>query len=375
MTLLYAIPYLSFFGFFFLIGFFELTVKISKKVFWQSICVCGGFVLFVLKGYVFTDFITYHGHFESLTSSNIFENSSFSPFYSLLSFTFKSLGLSFDFWMRLVSLVNLIFLVILFRYYSVPFGFGFALMIALRGLILDFNLWQNYFSILLFFCSLKFYLQGKIYIFVVASIVGLFAHPSYLVFLTVLPILTIKFSRRIYLVLYFLFVGLSLFSFRWPIHIIEVVLGLIRMEWVVPYLEHLTAAEDHPLSLGYALRLILFIYLIFNFNFLARNCRHFTALFNLAFLYFAVYLIFAPMQLLVDRVGLLFLPAVWILLSKSLIGFSKHRVWKHFFLFLIGTLLIAKATSNSLSEYQNIIFGADTVIERKASVLMKMELL
>ena len=375
MTLLYAIPYLGFFGFFFLVGLVELITKISKKFVWQSICVCGAFVLFVLKGYVFTDFVTYHGHFEGLTITNIFENHSFSPVYNLTAFAFKSLGLNFDLWMRFISLTNLILLVAIFRYYSVPLGIGFALMIAFRGLILDFNLWQNYISILLFFCSLKYYLQGKFVIFLIISIVGFFTHPSYLVFLIVLPLLNIKFSRGFYIFLYFSFVGLYLFSPQWPIYIIEGGLGLIRMEWVVFYLEHLAEAKDHPLSLGYALRLLVFIYLVFNFNFLARNCRNFTCLFNLAFLYFAVYLIFAPMQILVDRVGLLFLPAVWILLSKSLIEFSMRRVWKYFFLFIIGASLIVKATSNPMSGYQNIIFGADSVIERKAIVLEQIKLL
>ena len=108
----YSIPYSLAFTSLIALGVMEMRVSSTQLAYVRGALILAIAIFFIFRGYVFTDFITYHGHYLSLDPDNIFDNSSFSPAYSLAAYFVKSAGLSFDSWMRLQSLfrISLLFL-------------------------------------------------------------------------------------------------------------------------------------------------------------------------------------------------------------------------------------------------------------------------
>ena len=369
VMLSYSIPYSLAFTSLIALGAMEMRLTST-----QLACVRGAIVLivavfFIFRGYVFTDFVTYHGHYQSLDPSNIFDNSSFSPAYSLAAYLAKSAGLSFDSWMRLLSLLRISLLFLFFKRYLWSIGFGFALMISLRGLIVEFNLWQNFIAMLIFFLSIKWVVTRSFVKFFCALTIASFFHASAVLYMLLLPALMWPVRQGVVIIVYIGLLLLYFLGISFGSYAATVFLTYFNFEYLAHFLVYIFSKQDFDLSLGFIARNILFLILIINFNKLRVAVSDFVPLMNVSLLFFASYLIFANADIILDRVSLVFVPAVWVLFSR-LLELKARRVTPQFVgITAICFSLLVTSTSNALSEYQNILMGSDSVEARKAEVI------
>ena len=355
-----SFPYVGVVLLFLIIGIFQ---RLGNTRLADIFAIIVAFFFFALKGYVFTDFVSYAGLYKQ-AANTLTINYSFSPGYSFLQGIAARAGVDFATWMLINSSFHVIALFYLFKRFSVGVAMGFAFFIPFRGLIVEFNLLQNIISIILFIFSIRHIDQRRYVKAICINLFGCVFHLSSIIYILSIPLLVINYNRILLIFVLFVSIFVSLFGYDLFSLFLESIIILSASEYLHQYQEYLVLPEAYGFSFGNLLRIALFFLLIVHRNWIYKTVPEGKILFNMSIAYFLIYFLFSHNSILVDRVGLLFIPALWILLPSFFI--FKHRFGQpYLFGFsMIAIALTVSSTSNYLSDYQNRLFNADDLNTR-----------
>ena len=124
------------------------------------------------------------------------------------------------------------------------------------------------------------------------------------------------------------------------------------------------------LTLGFFERIAVFLLIIIFWERILEFVPDGRILLNISVIYFSSFFALSSIDVLADRVPLLFVFAIWILLPTLAIIESRVRPYMAAILLPLAFLKIYLSTQDDVASYENHIFGISSFEERKRMVLL-----
>lgn len=375
----YAIPYLILLFFLFIMYGYEQNKSPNKSIVLSLV----GIVLlwFIgLRGHIQTDFINYYPLFERMPS---IYNSGFlnlkdeliEPGYLLYSIIIKSICPSYYFFVFVNTLIDLIVLFWFFRKYSNSVVLSFIIFLIYFGLVIEFNLFRNAKSIMLFLLSVPYIRERKFLPFFALNLVGISFHISALIFIPLYFILNLKINK---VLLWGIFIICNIFYWTGTSvteSLINIVLNtygpetqstLGKLVWY--YINGEEVAQSS--FFGYMERLITYSLVVCCYDKLYEKSHANRIFCNSYVLYYLANFLFGDVQVIAGRLILLFIFSYWVLIP-NLLSLMKGRNKK-----IITIILLLVCVYKTYStyhcmpyKYENLTFGVESYEERKYHTL------
>jgi hypothetical protein len=372
----YAIPYLIFLGYLFVL-MFEEFYKINKQQSTKRVrmlTMLGFLFFFGLRGFVYTDWYGYYPFFEqigTLWDGNLFyrpagydKEFGFVVYSSII----KSIYPNYFFWVFISTAIDIFMLNIIFQRYVKYYVLAFILFFVFGGTEIEMNLMRNVKSILLFMLSLRYVQERKMLPYMLLNGVGVLFHFSSILYFPLYFILHREFSRVFYWIIFIVGNIIFLFHIEYlqPIaYFIADIIGGRAPETAHEYFRLSKIWSAHSFTLGSVERCLTFILSI---SFLPQLNRTKTNILfiNLYVGYFICFYFFAEVVILSERVGYLFICSYWVL-YPNLFALLRIKVNKKLIIILLIVYALMKTTTkhnNIHFRYDNLAFGIQKYEER-----------
>lgn len=369
---IYSVPYLFFF--FFLVGlaFYEfwLINQGKSKVYLRFILILA-FILFIgLRGFMYTDVISYYKLFDTLPSLWNFdwvaiENLEERREWGFLAYMIlvKSVFPDYLFFQLVSFLIDIFVLDYFFRRYAKYYALGFIIFFIFSGLIIEVNLMRNVKAILLFLYSIRFVEERKPFYYILVNLCGCLFHISSLFYIPLYWLLVANYPKYF---LYFVFVAVNVvylfqISFVAPLLLFmgKVVGGQLQLI-VEAYLASDVFTYSRGISIGYLERFFTALLILLYYKNMSARMRIFA---NLFLLYFVSYSLFSDLVIMIQRFSLLFIIGYWIVIPYLYSTLKNYRYKWIFFLFIVGygSIKLLMGQRNILMEYHHCFFDTTTI--------------
>lgn len=392
MSLTYSLPYLTFLFFLIalmLLEFRQLQQNRSIQIV-RWLVISGYLLFFGLRGFIFSDWSIYAPLFEKMPT--VWSGESLSAFHQniLDDFTtdvqtgnagmekgfiyfillFKSLVPNYHAFIFFNVVIDLIILDSFFRRYSPYYALSFILLITFGGIIMQCDLLRNFKAILLFLISLNYLKERKPLQYFAINTIGILFHSTSILFFP----------------LYFFLHKDCPVWLMWTVFIVGNILFLLKINYIQPAILALSDAiggrlavqvriyfvmeeynAAYAISIGYLERIITYLLILFNHKKLKEQNPHNTLFINAFILYFFTFFFLSEISIAVERLTLLFIFSYWVL-YPLLLNVIKDIANKALFLMAFlsfSTLKIITLTQDTLTKYDNILFGIENYETRK----------
>ena len=364
-----SIPYLILAFFLSTLAYLEFKVVNKKQL--KTIRFISVFTIslfFGLRGFILTDFINYYQFFKTL-DINIFSDDTnlYSPGIILFSIFIKYIFNNYHFWILTLSLIDISILTYLFRKYIGNISLGILFFLAYRGIVIEFNLIQNIKPILFFFLSIK-YLKNRNFIpYLFLNLLGVLFHVSALIYIPLYFVLNRKLSKRLCLIIIITANILLLSSSKIFIDLFFFIINTQFIE-LSEYLYFFINISPYNIGFGHIERTLVILIIVFYQNKISKKLLHGNILKNLAIIYYASFLVLSPIDVLADRIPILFLISMWVIIPFLILNRDKYRQLLVPFLIAVCFMKIFLSTQDKVATYDNLIFGIDSYEKRSNDV-------
>lgn len=376
--MIYSFPYLLVFALL-LIFCFPLTSFLNEKgnvfydnsVFRELLSFSILLIFLGFRGYIYSDVFSYYGFYSSLPKNldNSIYDIGWEKGFVLYTAIIKYFNANYTVYQFISVFIDLLLLkkcadIYLTEKYR-PFVFLFYYVFY--GFIVEVNLLRNIKSILLFFIALQYLGKNFLKYFLLILVACLF-HISSIIYIPLYFVLNKKFEKRIILALYI--VGLVICLLR-----INYILAILsRFSGVLPgkisskvnfYINSKAYNQRYSLGFGFIERLCSFTFIYYFFY--IKNYRNLTEretiFFNIAFIYFSIFLYFSELNILVERLPYLFVIGYWVCFPICFSKANKYEKRIFFaYVFLICLIKSYMYGADQLFEYKFIFY--DNYMER-----------
>ena len=309
---------------------------------------------------MFTDCINYYALYQSdIAGSFSLYSEIYSPLFLLEVIIFQSIGSSYWFWIFMRELLLSAILFEIVKINRIKFIYFLLAFMAYRGTIIEFNLYQNNVSL-----YLLYYFFSMTGVNRILKMLGIFV--SFLYHFTAILLLPIGLIIRNIFVSHVLLAFVLILSIMVPLLPENIYsFGILEFLKLLPQnvrfaLEILLENSSNYSSLYGFLERTTVLVLIIAFSKKSDTFNSFVLV------WYIVYVLFAFADIIVDRIGLLFLPALWIVLARTMQRAEKSRV--HIALIVLCMMKLGLAVSNPGSEYKNILFSGESFEEAKIRI-------
>lgn len=379
---MYFLPYILFFSVIFILSFrltsgnaialrcYSKTAEIYTLLLF--------FVFFGLRGYVYSDCLTYEVFFSNLPSffDGIkkvlfsYKKNGFEPGFFWISVIVKTIFPDYLALQFTLAVINFLVLFKLFDTY-VPNhkNLCFLVFFCYYGIITYFNLLRNCLAISCFIISIK-EVECKNYLKYLAwNLFGALFHSSALVYIPLYFLLGKEYKRRHILFMFVFGLFVFLLRIRWLSVILASVAGHFSghiVERIIRYMASEKFSASYGISFGFIERFINFVVVFWCSERLKRRNQYLNIILNIFYLYIFIWLYCSEMYILVQRLPLLFVFSYWIVLPSvfEVLGNENKKLFLIFVL-SVGMMKIVKDNSNILMRYDNLLTGIQTVDERR----------
>lgn len=376
----FSIPYCLAFIFILLM---ELTPKqcgvVSVKYI-PSLSILFFLLVFVgFRGFIVTDWVSYYPYFERDVPSffnggrvgKFLDNWPWEKGFLLYSVAMKTLCPDYFFFQFFSLLFDLIAIHITFSRY-VPrryFPLAYAVFFVFQGFIMEVNLLRNSKAIMLFLLSIPYLQNKKLVKYVIFNIIGGLFHVSGFLYIPLYFILDRDFNRK--LVLVFFVLGNLFFFCR--IKIISIFLSSVAPFLAGSRFYSLISAygllsdtfASYSIGIGFLERSLTFL-LVFGFqNKIIRTDKNLRIFVNLLYIFLFCYLYLSEIQILIERITMLFVIGYWIVFPAIYESLSKKRkILFMLFLFFYGILKMMVQCDEPNYSYTNILYEEPVYSQR-----------
>lgn len=369
---IYSVPYLLFF--FFLAGLALCEFRLinqGKSIVYVRYTLIFAFILFIgLRGFMYTDVISYYKFFDTVPSLWNFSYTAFNNQEEGLEWGFliymslvKSVFSDYIFFQLISFLIDIWVLDYFFRRYTKYYVLGFMIFFIFSGLIIEVNLMRNVKAILLFLYSLRFVEEKKPLSYVLINLCGCLFHISSLFYIPLYWFLTAHYPRYF---LYFVFIAVNavyLFQIPFVTPLIRWVAGMVggRLQTIVEiYLDSDVFTYSRGIGIGYLERFFTGLLVLLYYPAMNARMRIFA---NLFLLYFVTYSLFSDLVIMIQRFSLLFIIGYWIVIPYLYSTLKNYKCKWLFFLFIVcyGSLKLLMGQRNILMEYHHCFFDTTTI--------------
>jgi hypothetical protein len=370
-----SLPYVVLFFFYICTAFLEHKVSRKNQVqLIRALVIVVTLVFLGLRGHILTDFINYYPFFQNLETSHLAnDNSLFAPGFIYFGYFVKQIFDNYHFWIFASSLIHVSILGFIFTKYLGNISLGLVFFLAYRGVFVEFNLMQNIMSILLFITSITFLYQRRFLPYLLLNLIGISFHVSSLIYLPLYFII----NRNTSMVGGFIIIGVAnLFYFVGSDVLIKILFWLVSNSGnsaIESYLYFFIDTSNYQLSFGFLERTLLIVLMTIYCEKIKSEILHGKIFYNLALLYYFSFLLLSPVDVLTDRVPILFLLSYWIVLPGLIILKHRYRTMIACVLISLSFAKLTLSTQDQVSEYDNLLFGIKSYELRRNEVLQFLE--
>lgn len=324
------------------------------------------------RGFVYTDWFSYYPYFNSapslfdgIYSINRFLEKPWESGFLLYTIVLKTIFPNYFFFQFISFIINLLVLFCFFkRVIPNQIVFGFLFYIIFSGLVLEFNLLRTSKSIMIFLISLKYLEEKKIIKYTALNIFGSLFHISSILYIPLYFFLNKKYPKIF--VLSFFIIGNIIFVFQveWFRLILTYIFNIIPGR--LGKLTHIyLSSEAYGISIGYLERFFTFIFIYCLSNKLCKVNKNNLIYINAYYLYGLLFLYFSEMDIIFERVAILFVFSYWVLYPQIFSFLDKRS--KQVFLILVlifGVLKMGIGNRDILALYDNVLLRHRSYQER-----------
>lgn len=325
------------------------------------------------RAFIFTDFYNYYKIFEE--APTLFEgklirylkDTNIERGYLIYNIIIKTIGLNFYGFQIISWLIDYIILYHFFIDNNVSPTKGFLFFVVFYGFVMEFNLFRNDKSIMLFILSIKYVKEHRVIKYSILNLLGCTFHITSILYLFLYPILIHNFKSRSYLFIiivgYFVYLSGIPFLRNFLLFVCNFVEG--RLAFVIrSYAGNNINNARTVLSIGFIERTITFILFFIVYRKKMLNESDYIYL-NLFCIYFSIFLYFSELKVIVERLPILFACCYWILYPKVYKILKKE--YKYVFLVVFFFYIILKCLFNYKipnTKYENIFLPHMNYSER-----------
>lgn len=364
---LYSIPYI--FVFILLCFLFEREIRGS---FYAKHVAFFILLLFLgLRGFVGSDFASYYLFFKELPTlwdfKRIETSFKFEPGFVLYSSIIKSIFPNYFFWVFINTFIDLYIFNWLFKRFSSSVVLSWIIFISIIGLSIEFNLFRNVKSILLFLVSIPYLKERKPIPYLLLNLLGCLFHQSSFIYLPLYFILTKKLPISL-LWGSFILVNVMMFThFSFTNIIINQITPLLGFgTGIEKFIRYISTGENYGLSIGYIERTITFIVFTLSLNKLRTQNDYNNIFYNCFFFYYILFYLFIDIKVFTERFPILFAFSYWILYPNFLSIFTKkgNIIIITTSILLLCFLKLISSNTTIMSMYDNLLWGIYSFSER-----------
>ncbi len=357
------------------INFDEKSQKFLNRFVWLSfLCFFG------LRGFIGWDWYNYYPLFERIkpiTQTGLEIKSAFDIGFVIYVSIVKTLSKDYHFFIFISSLIDFILLHYFLNKY-IPkylYVFAFVVFITMEGVIMEINLMRNIKALLLFLLSLQYIEKRNFFKFVLLNLLGLTFHWSSVIFFPLYFFLNKKIDLRIFIAVFIVgnIVYLTKLHYIKPfVTYVAHFIGETATEKTDAYLNSSLFNTQYEISIGYIERIFTAGLIMLNYNQLIEKSKSNILFINSFILFFIFYFYFSEVNIIVSRIGNLFIFSYWIL-WPSLIDTYNHAT-KYILFAIFGlymSLKIQKATNNILFRYDNVLYEHSQPYNERVKIFEK----
>jgi hypothetical protein len=366
-----SIPYALFFIFILFTAFLEHRLASNNQIkLVRGIVLSLSIIFFGLRGHILTDFSVYYIYFSRLNSEQMLtSNGLFEPGFIILTFLFKSIYDNYHFWIFISSVIHVFALGFIFKKYIGNLSLGLIFFLGYRGIIIEFNLLQNFLAIILFLLSIPFITKKKFLPYLLLNLLGMTFHITSIIYIPFYFILKKNLSKKTGFIIIII---ANLFFFGGSDLLIQFFFWIVSK--VLPsnfgnYLYFFVDTSSYGLSFGFLERTFMIILIILVSDRIKKEIPHGIVLYNMSLFYYAFFLLLSPIDVLTDRIPILFLPAFWIIPACLLFFKNRYRPILAVFLITLSFAKLVLSTQDKVAKYDNLLFGIRSYEERSVEVI------
>ena len=370
----YSIPYIITLTLFGLCAFLhEKTEDEEKKLHITLFSITFFFLFFAFRGYVYSDWISYSESFKSVEWEDIFNITNEKskavvrePGFTALMWLCSLVTREYAFLVIVITAIDItLFLNFLKRWNIQNTPLALMLFFTFEGVGLMFNALRNQLAIFIFINALEFIHKKKPIHYFSICFLALCFHSSSILYFPLYFLLGRKLNKWVFLcgiVSFFLF-------YISQISIVLTLVKILNLDGVLGgkaefYTEAFTTARAlSPTGTLERLGMTLLIFLYYDK--LTKDNSNIILINSLVLCYFFYY-VFGEFKELSSRLSLLFEYSFWIISIRMIPVFNienNKRLYGAIF-FLYCMYVTALAYKTPIQEYDNLLFGGKTQIER-----------
>ena len=377
----YYLSYILLIAFFLSIAIFQLGMPIEEKSrkYINFLVVAMYVFFFGFRGFVGFDWVNYYPFFKDIDKLSDFKFATISNDvgFSVFASFIKTVNPDYNFFILINTLVNVVLLHYFFKRY-LPiryYAFAFALFVAIGGIILELNLMRNVKGYLLFLLSIIYIEKRKPLPFFLLNLLGFLFHWSSLIFFPLYFFIHKKINIRLIILVFLIgnLIYLSQIEYITPfVNWLSSFFGEVAEERTTMYLASTMFGSQYGLTFGYIERFFTFLLVLSYHKKLIANAKSNVIFINCFFIYIFINLFFSEINIIITRIGILFIFSYWILWPKIL---ENSKIVEKIALFVIFSLYmnvrLISQTNNPMFKYENVLLGKSASYNEKLKVYNK----
>ena len=365
----YSIPYIIVVTLYLLLSL--LTVSKRGKNRFSShvrvLCVTL-FVCFIgLRGFIGSDCYVYYYYFQKSSQLSVFSDTHYEPGFVILLKIFNGLGFSYSCYQFLMGLIIGSILDVFFRRYSTNYALAWLAFFAFGGLIIAVDLQRNIISMSLFMISLPFLWRKRLIPYLCLNIIGMFFHSSAILYIPFYFIAHRDIKRNM-LIAIFIICNILFLTGNGILSLLMNTIGKgLGGDYYDIYLRYtLSYNFAKGISIGYIERTITFLLVYIFYNRILRFNTYNRMFVNMFLCYYIAYFLLADIEVIAQRISLLFKISYWILIPTLfyVMKYRNNRILYLTYLMIYSFIWTAFTTNNINFKYDNILTGSSSYEQR-----------
>lgn len=319
-----------------------------------------------LRGHIYSDFINYYTFYEYLPnlfnlSMDTFIDERFEPGFVIYSSIIKTIMPNYFGWVFINTLIDMLVFNYVFKKYTDSQILPFIFFIAFNGLMIEFNLYRNVKAIDLFLLSIPFLQNRKWLPYMLLNLLGMTFHMTSLIYIPLYFVLNRKPPK------YILWGGIAVANviFLGQVHFFSDLLNSLEIFQTISLYEKIAGYTDrseasYGLSFGYIERTFSMVIFTILYDKLIEKRESNVIFYNCFWLYYVLFLSLYEVQVLAERIPILFMFSYWILYPNIIRVSYKYRQVVYVGVVLLSLMKIYLANNILPAKYDNLLFGIES---------------
>lgn len=376
--MIYSFPYVLLFLFYVYL-YFSCKKKIKKNSFISEkkirrkyyFIACVVYLFFYgLRGFIFTDWISYYNYFYEIGSGDFQEMNLLEPGYVYSNLIVYKIFPDYFVFQFVWTAIDVFLLYKIFkRETGKYFLLAFALLIAFFDGI-QINLMRNIKSILIFFYAIEYIRQNNFKKYLICILVAMFFHVTSIIYIPIYFFIKSK-RKNILIIFSIVSIFISLIGFG-KIEGILTLLGALLGGKFNVIDTYLSTGVNPGITLGFLYRTFLLIIILWKYDSLSKqNCINT----NLAVLYLSLNLFFNSVLTLRDRIPSLFILG-FIIIFPYILSTIKNKTYKYIFLFINVVCIVGfvyNPHKTIIAKYENVLFKSQDADKAEQRIFDNLE--